>query len=79
MALNTVTTSERGIPMVTGLELGEQREPDPNRPSLVLRKAGTDRLWDLAKRTGSTVEAIQKANDLQQEPDSNRMLLIPIS
>ncbi len=79
MLLNAATTSEQGIPMVTGLELGELREPDPGRPSLILRRAGTDRLWDVAKHTGSTVDAIKKANDLQQEPDSDRVLLIPVS
>lgn len=79
MIMNMAAISEQGIPMVTGLELGEQRESDPGRPSLILRRAGTDRLWDVAKRTGSTVDAIKKANDLQQEPDSDRVLLIPVS
>lgn len=79
MLVDTVTTASQGLPMVTGLELGEVSEPDPNRPSLILRRAGTDRLWDMAKRTGSTVEAIQKANDLHEEPDSDRILLIPVS
>ena len=72
------TIAEKGIPMVTGLDLGEVREPDPNRPSLILCRMGKDTLWDVAKRTGSTVEAIQKANDLQQEPDGNRILLVPV-
>lgn len=74
-----LTTGGRGIPMVTGLELGELRERDPERPSLILRRAGRERLWDVAKRTGSTVEAIQKANGLQEEPTPDRMLLIPVS
>lgn len=79
MRFEAVTTAEQGLPMVTGLEIGEASEPDPNRPSLILRKAGDDRLWDIAKQSGSTVEAIRKANDLQQEPECDRMLLIPVS
>ena len=78
MTVDTVTTAEQGLPMVTGIEMGEWREPDPNRPSLIVRRMGAERLWDLAKRTGSTVEAIQKANGLQQEPDSDQLLLIPV-
>jgi len=79
MMLNSVTTSQQGIPMVTGVELGELREPNPERPSLILRRTGTESLWELAKSTGSTVDAIKKANGLQQEPESDRMLLIPVS
>lgn len=77
--LQMTAMSGRGIPMVTGLEMGDAREPDPARPSLILRRAGNDRLWDLAKESGSTVEAIRKANHLQEEPAPNQMLLIPVS
>ena len=79
LLLNARTTSEQGLPMVAGVELGEFSEPDPNRPSLILRRADRDRLWDIAKQTGSTVEAIQKANNLQQEPVGGQILLIPVS
>ena len=72
------TTTSRGIPMVTGLNVGEVKKPDPNRPSLILRRAGEDRLWDIAKKTGSTVEAICRANGLEAEPAPDRMLLIPV-
>lgn len=67
-----------GVPMVTGLVLGEQTQPDPDRPSLILRKAGNDSLWNLAKATGSTMESIQQANGLTGEPEPGRMLLIPV-
>ena len=60
----------RGIPMVTALEPGEQ-QPDPNRPSLVLRRAG-GRLWDLARDSGSTMAAIREANGLSGEPEPGR-------
>jgi hypothetical protein len=78
MRMNMQTVGEEGLSMVTGLTLGERQEPNPGRPSLILRKAGTDRLWDVAKRSGSTVEAIMQANGLNQEPDSNKVLLIPV-
>ena len=77
--LQMTATSTRGIPMVTGLELGEQREPEANRPSLILRRAGNTRLWDIAKTSGSTMDAIRKANHLEEEPAPNQMLLIPVS
>lgn len=63
---------------VVSMEAGESVTPDPNRPSVILRRSGEDSLWELAKRTGSTVEAILTANQLTQEPLEDRILLIPI-
>ncbi|MDD5863526.1 MAG: DUF3794 domain-containing protein [Firmicutes bacterium] len=77
--LEMTAFSSRGFPMVTGVELGEEREPDANRPSLILRRAENKRLWDIAKESGSTVDAIRKANNLQAEPAPGQMLLIPVS
>ena len=67
------------IPMITELELGQQRPADDTRPSIILRRAGENTLWEIAKSYGSTVAAIQEANHLEGEPDSVQMLLIPIS
>lgn len=76
----TVYPQETGtIPVASGLSLGEQREPDPDRPSLILCRAGSGGLWETAKATGSTMEAIAAANGLEGEPDPGKMLLIPIS
>lgn len=75
----TVTTAAQGMPMVTGLELGEVVLPDPNRPSLILRRAGRQKLWDMAKENRSTVAAICQANHLAEEPEEGRMLLIPVN
>lgn len=79
LPLEMTALARQGIPMVTGVALGEQRQPDPGRPSLILRRAGEKRLWDIAKASGSTMEAIRKANNLQEEPAPNQMLLIPVS
>lgn len=76
--LEMTTTATGAIPMVTGLELGQQRQPDPARPSLILKRAGTGGLWDIAKGAGSTMDAIRRANDLESEPNPGQMLLIPI-
>lgn len=76
--LDTQTILEQGIPMVTGLELGETAKPDPERPSMILRRTGKARLWDIAKASGSTVEAIRTANRLDGEPMESQMLLIPV-
>ena len=64
---------------VVAVEVGETKEPAPDRPSLILRRVGEEGLWEVAKSAGSTVEAIQKANGLQEEPDPGRLLLIPVS
>lgn len=69
--------AQQSIPMVTELETGERKEPDPARPSLILRRANR-RLWDLARENGSTVAAIQEANGISGEPEYGKMLLIPI-
>ncbi len=70
--------ARQGFDMVTELELGEQKPADPNRPSLILRRTGDQKLWDIAKSTGSTVSAISEANKLTGEPEPNKMLIIPI-
>lgn len=78
LILQTDTRMSTGIPMVTGLEVGEIREPNPGRPSLILRRAGKHSLWELAKAAGSTTEDIMMANGLNGEPYEDQMLLIPI-
>ena len=70
--------SGQPISMVTGLEMGEVTEPNPDRPAVILRRAGEDGIWNLAKACGSTVEAIKSANHLTDEPASGTLLLIPV-
>lgn len=77
--LNLQTWADQEIPMISGLTVGETRQPDPDRPSLILRRMDTDSLWELAKATGSTMAAIRKANALTQDPEQGQMLLIPVS
>ena len=78
MPVELTATAEWAIPMVTGVELGQQRQRDPNRPSLIIRRAGDHRLWVIAKASGSTMEAIRRANGLSGEPVPEQMLLIPV-
>lgn len=78
VVLDTNTVSNQGMNMVTGLDVGEITEPDPARPSLILRRAGDEQLWDLAKQCGTTVDAIRQANQLQTEPVNGQILLIPV-
>ncbi len=68
----------QGLPMVTGLEMGEASQLDMGRPSLILCRCQGGNLWDLAKEHGSTVDAIRSANGLDGEPEPARMLLVPI-
>ena len=76
-AAELTTLSRAGIRMVCGVTPGQEMQPRENRPSLILCRAGEERLWDLAKRCGSTVSAISQANHLEGEPEAGRMLLIP--
>lgn len=78
ISMEITSTTRQQIPMVTGLELGEVRQPDPGRPSLILRRSDDRRLWDIAKESGSTMAAIRWANGLQEEPMPGQMLLIPV-
>ena len=78
MQLGAMSVMQQPIPVVTGADIGELMEPDPKRPSLILRRMGQESLWDLAKSTGSTVDGIRKLNGLEMEPTENQMLLIPI-
>lgn len=73
------TTARQGMDMVTGLKLGELQELPASRPSLILRRAGDQSLWHIAKSTGSTMDAIRQANALEGEPEESRILLIPVS
>lgn len=79
LSMLCTASASMGIPMVTALELGEAVAPDPGRPSLILRRAGEESLWEIAKASGSTVEAIRQANHLQDAPEVGQMLLIPVS
>lgn len=79
MTAQAITTADSGLNMVTGLEMGEQNVPDSTRPSLILRRMEDGSLWDLAKASGSTVDAIRAANGISEEPERGRMLLIPVS
>ena len=76
--LDMTAVTRQAIPMITGLELGQARQKDPDRPSLILRRVGEERLWDIAKSSGSTMDAIRHINGLQEEPAPGRMLLIPV-
>jgi hypothetical protein len=67
------------LPMVCGVTLGQAHQQDGNQPTLILRRMDTDSLWQLAKETGSTMDAIRKANQLTQDPSRGEMLLIPIN
>ena len=71
--------TDQNIPMLCDITAGEAIQPKEDRPSLLLRPMDTNSLWELAKSTGSTMDAIRKANGLTQEPQPGQMLLIPIA
>ncbi len=76
--MHVQTSTNQNMMIVSGLELGPELAKPKEGPSLVLRRAGNDGLWDVAKATGSTMDAIRKANNLEDEPEPGRLLLIPL-
>ena len=72
------TMSGQGIPVVTSLTLEEQGQKDPSSPSLILRRANGESLWQIARESGSTMEAIREATGFTGEPENGKMLLIPV-
>lgn len=77
--LDTAAYSGKPMNMVTALEMADTAQADPGRPSVILCRYDCVSLWDMAKENGSTVEAIRKANQLQNEPAQGQVLLIPVS
>ena len=71
-------SAEQSFHMITGVQLGQAVKHDAIRPSLVLKRAGELSLWEMAKKYGSTREAIRAANELSGEPAEGQMLLIPV-
>lgn len=76
--MQLTATADQKIPMIIGLEVGEKLQEDPNRPSMILRRAGNESLWELAKHYGSTVDAICKANSIEDITSNGQILLIPV-
>lgn len=78
LLMDSNTVCRKGINAVSGLQMGEENAPDPARPSMILRRVEDDGLWQMAKTSGSTVDAIRAANNLTGEPEAGRLLLIPV-
>lgn len=76
--LRRKTTARQELPMVCAMNIGEQKDPDPLRPSLILCRAGEESLWQLARENASTMDAIRSASGLEGEPAPGQMLLIPV-
>lgn len=78
LPLEWAAETDQHFCQITGLNVGDNQEPAEDRPSLILCRPGKRRLWDIAKETGSTIAAIQKANGLENDPDPDKLLLIPV-
>ncbi|MBQ7345372.1 MAG: DUF3794 domain-containing protein [Oscillospiraceae bacterium] len=78
MTLLTHTVDESERVMVSSVEVGGPLDTGKDRPSLILRRMESSRLWDLAKECGSTVDAIRKANGMSDEEMVGSLILIPI-
>ncbi|MCD7859593.1 MAG: DUF3794 domain-containing protein [Firmicutes bacterium] len=78
LELTLQAMAEQVFSAVGALTIEAEQEPDPKRPSLLLRRMEQAELWDLAKAAGSTVERIRLANHLSGEPEQGKMLIIPV-
>lgn len=76
--LSGLDSGEETLTTLCAITAQQDGKPDPERPSLILRRAQQDSLWQLAKSCGSTVEAICRSNNLLEEPDPQQLLLIPV-
>ncbi len=76
--MTSLATTEESIRMIDSLEISAKEE-NHKRPSVIICRKNNDTLWDIAKRNDSTVKNIEEANSLQSEPESDRILIIPIS
>lgn len=79
MQLHSTFSADQKFSMITDMKLGEVEDQMQDRPSLILCRPSGERLWDIAKRNGSTIGAIREANGIEGEPEPERMLLIPVS
>lgn len=79
MDVQLCAATEQTIPQISMIEVGQQQVLPPDRPSLILRRPSDATLWELAKSYGSTVEQIKEANGIEDAPQQDKMLLIPIS
>ncbi len=78
ICMDQLTVTEMELPAVESLVLGEKTKPSQERPSLILCRPEGESLWQIAKRCGSTVDAIREANGVEEEPDPDEILLIPV-
>lgn len=77
--MHIIASEETDLTAITGATVSDLLPKAPGAPSLRLRHLGKDEtLWSLAKASGSTVDAIRKANGLTGNPDPGKMLIIPV-
>jgi len=79
MDIHICAAAEQTVPQISMIEVGQPLVLPPDRPSLILRRASDASLWDLAKCYGSTMDQIREANAIEDTPQKDKMLLIPIS
>ena len=79
LILHTMTQTSQGITAVKSLVISDEPvETDFHRPSLIIRSAGTEDLWHLAKSVGSTTEDISRINGIGDSLNPDQLLLIPL-
>ena len=79
MTLQALISSKNGLTMTSGIETGDAIEKNPGRPSLIVRKIGRNRIWDIAKQYNANISDIQLVNGDCRECNENQVILIPIT
>ena len=78
LLLNCCSNSTEGMDMISAVTVGAEKIGQAERPAMIVCRAGSSDLWSIAKKTGSTVDAIRTMNELRGEPEPDQILLIPV-
>ena len=80
MDVNAPVYEVTSTPVLVSVEPDENKKKDKSkRASLIIYYAGDgEKIWDIARKYNTSVEAIQKENDMAgEEMEGRGMLLIP--
>lgn len=76
MLLKARVCSENGLPMTHKITFKDEKELDPSRPSLIVRKLGSNSVWDIAKQYGAKISDIKVANQSDFDDSLNQIVLV---
>lgn len=78
LRLAVTESGKKEINAITGCKTLEKKPVDPQKPTIILRRAENDSLWEIAKACSSSMDAIKSANNLQDLSPAGQILIIPV-